>query len=170
MARTDKKEKELGIEEPMLENEAESAEMRVYELGFHIDAELSSEEVEKTFQDLKTLVSAGKGSIVAEGEPGKVHLAYTISRMSTTGRRDFDTSFFGWIVYENEGAAHEKVLSTLKGDLRLIRHIDLRTTKEAAKHSAEMHEFYRTVPQEPVEEEEAADAELDAALKEVGAA
>jgi ribosomal protein S6 len=171
MTRTNSTEEELGLETPVLEAEPETAEMRVYELGFHLDAELSADEIQKAYQDLKDLVSAGKGSIVAEGEPGKIHLAYTISRMSTTGRRDFDISYFGWIVYENDGPAHTAVLEALKDDLRVFRFIDLRTTKEAAQHSAEMHEFYRTKPQEPEETDElAVDVELDAALKEAGAA
>ena len=52
--------------------------------------------------------------------------------------------------------------------LRLIRFLDLRTTKDAAKHSAEIHEFYRKAPEMPVVEDDAADVELDAALKEAG--
>ena len=158
-------------EDAVLDTDTDHADKRVYELGFHIDAELSPEDIKKAFQDIKDVAVKGGGSLVAEGEPNKLTLAYTISRMSTTGRRDFSTSYFGWVVYEADGAAHENVLKTLGADLRVIRFIDLRTTKEAAKHSAEMHEFYRNIP-EVVEEEESntADVELDAALKEAGVA
>jgi ribosomal protein S6 len=155
--------------EEILENEADHAEARVYELGFHIDAELAQEEVKKTYQSLKDLAAKNNGTLVAEGEPEKIQLAYTISRMATTGRRDFNTSYFGWIVYEIDGAGHAAVIAAVNADLRLIRTLDLRTTKEAAKHSAEMHEFYRKAPPAPEPaEEEAADVELDAALKEAG--
>jgi ribosomal protein S6 len=157
--------------EEVLETEIDHAEARVYELGFHIDAELAQEEVKKTYQALKDLVTKNGGTLVAEGEPEKIQLAYTISRMATTGRRDFSTSYFGWIVYEIDGSGHSVVLEAINGDLRLIRSLDLRTTKEAAKHSAEMHEFYRKAPVAPESiEEDAVDAELDAALKEVGVA
>jgi hypothetical protein len=88
--------------------------------------------------------------------------------MSTAGRHDFNTSFFGWLVYEADGAAHTAVMETIGEDLRVIRFIDLRTSKEAAKHSEEMHEFYSKLPEASVEED-SAEVELDSALKEAGA-
>jgi ribosomal protein S6 len=144
------------------------AEMRVYELGFHVDGELPQEEAKKSYDALKDLITK-HGAVVAEGELEKIQLAYTISRMETTGRRDFHSAYFGWIVYETDGAGHDAVNEAARADTRLVRFIDLRTTKEAAKHAAEMHEFYRRAPQlEEETAEDAADAELDAALKEVG--
>jgi ribosomal protein S6 len=141
--------------------------MRVYELGFHIDSELPVEEAKKTYQGMHTAI-ASVGTIVAEGEPQKIPLAYTISRGETAGRRDFNTSFFAWIAYETDGAGHEKVLETARAESRIFRFLDLRTTKEGAQHSAEVHELMSKI--EPAEgaEGEAADAELEAALKEVG--
>ncbi len=142
------------------------AEMRVYELGFHVDGEILPEEAKKSYDALKALMTK-HGPVVAEGELEKIQLAYTMSRMETTGRRDFNAVYFGWIVYETDGAGHDAVQEAARADKQIVRFIDLRTDKEAAKHSAEMHEFYRQAP-EPVEEEDTADAELDAALKEVG--
>jgi ribosomal protein S6 len=144
------------------------SEMRVYEIGFHVDGELPQEEAKKSYDALKDLITK-HGTVVAEGELEKIELAYTISRMETTGRRDFTTAYFGWIVYEADGTGHNAVNDAARADLHLVRFIDLRTTKEAAKHAAEMHEFYRRAPHTEEEvAEEAADAELDAALKEVG--
>ncbi|MGK4455948.1 hypothetical protein, partial [Klebsiella pneumoniae] len=54
------------------------AEPRVYELGFHLDPELPQEEAKKTYQSLKDLITNNGGSLVAEGEPEKIALAYTI--------------------------------------------------------------------------------------------
>jgi ribosomal protein S6 len=148
-----------------------SAEPRVYELGFHLDGELPQEDSKKAYESIKALISKN-GTVVAEGTPQKIQLAYTISRMDTTGRRDFNTSFFCWIVYEADGTGHDAVQEVVKADTKIIRFIDLRTTKDAAKHAEEMHEFYMKIPEQPVEVEEdsVAEAELDAALKEVGAA
>ncbi len=146
------------------------SEVRVYELGFHLDGELPQEDSKKSYEAIKALISKN-GTVVAEGMPQKIQLAYTISRMDTTGRRDFNTSFFCWIVYEADGAGHTEVVNAAKADAKIIRFIDLRTTKEAAKHAEEMHEFYMKIPEQPAEEEDVvAEAELDAALKEVGAA
>lgn len=147
-----------------LEMDTDHAEARVYELGFHIDPELPVEEAKKVYQEIRAKIDS-VGSIVAEGEPQKIQLAYTISRTETAGRRDFDASFFAWIAYETNGEGHEAVALTAREEKRIFRFLDIRTTKEEAKHSAEMSELLQKV--EPEEVEEVLDAELDAALKEV---
>ena len=121
--------------------EGEGAETRVYELGFHLDPELPQEEVKKTYQAIHDRIS-GVGTIVAEGEPTKVPLAYTIYRSETTGRRDFDTAFFCWIAYETNGKGHDDILTMARENTLIVRFLDLRTTADAAKHSAEMHEIF----------------------------
>ena len=150
------------------EMQADYAETRVYELGFHVDGELPQEDAKKSYEALKNLASKN-GTVIAEGTLEKIQLAYTISRMDTTGRRDFNSAYFGWIAYETEGAGHDAMTAAAKADSHIIRFLDLRTTKEASKHSAEIHEFYQKMPAvEEAPAEDAADAELDAALKEVG--
>lgn len=147
---------------------ADMTETRVYELGFHLDGELPQEEVKKAYQSIRDRITA-IGTVVAEGEPTKVPLAYTISRQETTGRRDFDSAFFCWVAYEADAAGHDDLLEFVKGQSSIIRHLDIRTTKDAAKHAAEMHElFARAALEQPVSEEEVSEVELDAALKEAG--
>ena len=88
------KEIEHGVDSTELEIEEGNNETRTYELGFHIDPELPQEEVKKTYQAIREKIAAA-GEIVAEGEPEKIPLAYTISRQETTGRRDFVKGFAG---------------------------------------------------------------------------
>ncbi len=157
---------EHGAGSTELELESGNNETRIYELGFHIDPELPQEEVKKTYQALREKA----GTIVAEGEPLKIPLAYTISRkIQGGGRRDFDTAYFAWFAYEAESAAHDALLETVQTEGRVIRFIDLRTSKDAAQHAAEMHEMYAKLNEERPAEEEVSDIELDAALKEAGA-
>lgn len=152
---------------------ADLTETRVYELGFHLDGELPQEEVKKAYQGIRDRITA-VGTVVAEGEPTKVPLAYTISRQETTGRRDFDSAFFCWIAYEADAAGHDSLLELVKTQSSIIRHLDIRTTKDAAKHAAEMHELFARAALEQGEasglspEEEFSEVELDAALKEAG--
>lgn len=148
------------------EADADHSELRVYELGFHIDPELSQEEAKKTYQGIREVIE-GAGTIVAEGTPEKIQLAYTVSRMEHGGRHDFDGSYFSWIAYETDGAGHEKVTDAARAETRIFRFLDIRTTKEEAMHAAEMHEMMLKQQEAPVEEE-VSDAELDNALKEVG--
>lgn len=142
-------------------------ETRVYELGFHIDPELPQEEVKKTYQALREKA----GDIVAEGEPLKIPLAYTISlKVQGGGRRDFDSAYFAWFAYEADAEGHAALLDAVQAEGRVIRFIDLRTDKDAATHAAEMHEMYAKLnTQREQEEADVSDDALDAALKEAGA-
>ena len=85
-------------ESAALEMDTEHAEMRDYELGFHLDSEIPTEDAKKTYQALRDVITAA-GSVVAEGEPVKIPLAYAISRSEQTGRRDFTSAYFCWIAY-----------------------------------------------------------------------
>jgi ribosomal protein S6 len=154
-------------ERDMREEEgADHADMRVYELGFHLDPELSETDAKAAYQAIRGEI-ASAGSVVAEGEPQKIQLAYTVSRTEQGRRRDFDASWFSWVAYETDGAGHEKIAEVARADKRIFRFLDIRTDKEAAKHSAEMHELMAKAS-EPQEGEEVSDTELDNALKEVG--
>ena len=154
---------DMGADEESLN---EGSEPRVYELGFHLDPELPIEEVKKVYQTIRTIVME-KGTLVAEGEPEKIPLAYTISRQEVAGRRDFDSAYFSWIVYEASAENHADVLKAASADKHIIRFIDLLTTKDAARHSIEVRELSRKTPERIENVETAASAELDAALENV---
>jgi ribosomal protein S6 len=142
------------------------SELRVYELGFHLDPELPTEEMKKVYQSIKELIS-NNGAIVAEGEPQKKQLAYTISRQEASGRRDFDSAYFAWIVYETSASNHAEIISAVGADKKIIRFIDLFTTKDAARHSEEVHELSTKMSEREEGSEDTSIAELDAALENV---
>jgi ribosomal protein S6 len=137
---------------------------RVYELGFHLDPEIASDTVKKSYQSIYDLI-ASKGPIVAEGAPQKISLAYIISRQETSGRRDFDSAYFAWIVYEATPEAHAEILSVVAEDKSVVRFIDLLTTKESARHAVEMHELALKMSEQAQEVEAAAPSDLDVALE-----
>ena len=139
---------------------------RVYELGFHLDPELPTEEVKKAYQAVHELISL-KGTVIADGEPQKIQLAYTISRQETSGRRDFDSAFFAWIVYETIAENHSEIISASSANKQIIRFIDLLTTKDSARHSVEMREISAKMKEHVEEPEEAVSTDLDVALENV---
>ncbi len=142
------------------------SESRVYELGFHLDPELPTEEAKKAYQAMRATI-AGKGAVVAEGEPEKIQLAYTISLQETSGRRDFDSAYFSWIAYETTATEHAGIIAAAGADKHIIRFIDLLTTKDAARHSVEVREISLKASERAEDAEEIAGAELDAALENV---
>jgi ribosomal protein S6 len=149
------------VEKDELMDEETSSEPRVYELGFHLDPELSESEAKKAYGALKGVIEE-HGTVLAEGEPEKVHLAYTISRSENSGRRDFDVAYFCWIAYEANGKGHEAVAEAARAEKRIIRFLDIRTTREEVKHSAEMRELREKAPEGRADVSE---AELDAAIE-----
>ncbi len=154
---------DMSIDETL---DGADSEPRVYELGFHLDPELPTEEVKKAYQTIRELIES-KGTLVAEGEPEKIPLAYTISRQEVSGRRDFDSAYFAWIVYAAVAENHAEVISTAGADKKIIRFIDLLTTKDAARHSLEVRELAMKAPEREEDPEIVAGAELDAALENV---
>ncbi len=146
------------------ETEDTGAEGRVYELGFHLDPELPVEEMKKAHQALRALV-ASKGGIVAEVDPQKIQLAYTISRQEVSGRRDFNSAYFGWVVYEAAATDHAEIVSAVGANKSVIRFIDLVTTKEDARHALEVHELLMKAAESESSSEDDLNAELDAALE-----
>lgn len=157
--------KKTGAED--VEIEAGEGGTRVYELGFHLDPELATEEVKRAYGELRALVSKA-GEVVAEGEPEKIALAYTISRQETGGRRDFDSAYFAWIAYEASADSHEEVLAAARGNTKIVRFIDLVTSKEAAHAAAEralLAQKTDVALDEPETGEAAEEATLDAALE-----
>lgn len=144
--------------------EDEGSEPRVYELGFHLDPELPTEEVKKAYKTIRSFIES-KGVLVAEGEPEKIQLSYTISLQETTGRRDFNSAYFSWIVYEASAENHSEVITMAKADKHIVRFIDLVTTKDAARHSVELHELSLKTPERTKEPDAVSGVELDAALE-----
>lgn len=144
--------------------ESEGSESRVYELGFHLDPELPTEEVKKAYQAVRALIEE-KGSVVVESEPEKIQLAYTISRQEVAGRRDFDSAYFSWIVYETSAESHAEILSAINAEKRIVRFMDLITTKEAARHFIEARELAIKAPETLEETEAVLAADLDAAIE-----
>lgn len=139
---------------------------RVYELGFHLDPELPTEGVKSAYQAVRDVISA-QGAIVAESEPVMIQLAYTISRQDTAGRRDFNSAYFCWIAYETTADKHAEVITFAGANKKIIRFIDLVTSKDAARHAVEIREFAMKTEERVEEVEPTADVELDAALQNV---
>lgn len=137
---------------------------RVYELGFHIDPELPHEEIKSVYQAIREHV-ASRGVLVGEGEPYKVQLAYTLSKMNPSGRRDFNSAFFSWIAYETSIERHEEILAFANEQRHIIRFIDIITSKEAVRHAEEVRDMRERLNQEEEEGRAVSDTDLDTALE-----
>ena len=143
----------------------ENNERSVYEVAFHIDANLSETEVRKTFDSVKEAITTLEGTVFAEALPVRMNLAYCISRIHEGSRRDHTSAHFAWVAYELAPELQEKVDEALKTDLGIIRYLITSTTKEAALYAQDKAAEKRVMP----ETEAVSDKELDEVLEETTA-
>jgi ribosomal protein S6 len=153
--------KKAKIVEEVESVEADSLESRIYELGAHLDPELSESDMKKAYSKIRKSIE-DKGEILAEGEPTKIPLAYTISVKNTIGRRDFNSAFFFWIAYVAQVSDHGALIESFTEDKNIIRYIDLKTTKELAEYSSQMQELFIEEAKQSVGQEEIPEVEVDA--------
>lgn len=165
MARKQKEPLEEAVENI---TDTDQHEPQVYELGFHIDPELSQNDVKQLYQTLKSAI-AEVSTVIATGEPEKMQLAYTIYRMEHEGRHDFSSSFFAWIAYEATVDNHTAILKTAREESRIFRFIDILTNKEAVEHAVEQRDLRMRAQEKPEDAQEVSEAELDAALEQTAA-
>jgi len=81
------------------------------------------------------------------------------------GRRDFNSAYFAWIVYETLATNHAEIITSMSANKLVVRFIDLITTKDQARHALEVHELLAKVPETEVESEDALGVELNTALE-----
>lgn len=141
----------------------EKDEISVYEVAFHIDANLSDTETRKAFDGVKESIIKAGGTPFAEALPVRVNLAYIISQISEGIRKDHTNSHFAWIAYELEPGAQGEVEEALKTNKTIIRYLVTITTKEEALY-AQDRAAEKLVVAKP-EADEVSDEELDEALE-----
>ena len=114
----------------LIQNNAEGADGRIYELGYLLVPAISEEDVPVVYNNLKDLVVNLGGEIISDETPKMISLAYTMSKVTQNVRNKFDTAFFGWVKFEINP---EKVLELKKKldiDLNFIRFLILKTVRE----------------------------------------
>ena len=110
--------------------EQKSDETQIYEAGYHflptIEVPLLSEEVLK----IKDLIVKNEGNIISEISPTLTNLAYPISKMTSSGKKDFEKSFFGSLKFDLDQINIDKIKKYLETDLNILRFIIVKTVKE----------------------------------------
>lgn len=124
------KEETLNEAEASTIEDVDMDEKTVYELGFHLLPTLSEDELTKEFADIKALILAHKGTVIVEGTPKAMRLAYTMVKKQEGKNAKFDTSFFGWVKFET--TPNQVVLLKEEIDLMkmMLRFIVVKTTRE----------------------------------------
>jgi ribosomal protein S6 len=116
----------------MTETHEERDEVRgSYELGFHLVPSLDENDLALRVEELVKMVTQDGGALIAEGYPQHCKLAYTMRKLKSGMWSAYDTSYFGWVRFEADKGAVARIVSALRANEYLIRHLLITLDKKA---------------------------------------
>lgn len=151
----------------------EKNDKNVYEVGYLLVSKLTEEEVPGVYGNLKDLVQKLGGEIISDDMPRMIPLAYTMSKVISNVRHNFDSAYFGWTKFFMDAEKVSELKKTLSFDPNFVRFLIIKTVKEntiASKRSMSRDSIRRRpgVAKKTEEEsgepinKEAIDKEIDA--------
>ena len=124
----------------MSEKEMPAAEVDSYELAFHVLPTVAEGEVATVFQQVKDIITKHGGTITTEEAPARFDLAYEIVKYLEGRNRKFTSAYFGWVRFEADPAAIEKMGEAVDGVKELLRHLLTKLTKVEEANPFFFHE------------------------------
>lgn len=152
----------------------ETAEDRsLYEVGFHILPTISEEDMMTKYEEIKGLIAKHNGSIVNEGAPSMIDLAYTMIKVIDNKHERFDSAYFGWVKFEMGAKDVVTLKKELDQNIEVLRFLIIHTTEEVSSPASTILKEEK-VPEKKIEalheKEEAAPVlqkELDDKIEEM---
>ena len=108
----------------------EETQKRVYELGFILVPQTPEVEVPSEVDRLKSAVTDVGGTLISEGTPQFIDLAYTMEKNIASKKFKWSQGYFGWIKFESDPASMEVLKKALDANKELIRYIIVKTAVE----------------------------------------
>lgn len=109
--------------------------VRVYEVGYHIISTVKEDEVEQVVNKIRTAIEEMGGSLIAEGAPQSLALAYPMYVSEGGKNTGFDRTYFGWIKFEGKTDEIHALRDTLRANEQVLRFIIFQTTREETRAS-----------------------------------
>ena len=136
----------------MKENKkVEESNLTVYEVGYHIVPTVAEENVPKEVDNLKSVITKG-GSVISEGEPKLISLAYTIIKRLGDINKRFDKAYFGWIKFESSAEDALEIKKSLDNNPNILRFLLVKTLRDNTMFTPRREDFRKKVVA-PVKEE-----------------
>ncbi len=111
--------------------EDDAPESAVYEIGYHLLSTISEEDVTKEAGKIADLLKSEKAELVGERVPSLMPLAYPISKRIAGKKTNFENAYFGWVAFEVEKPAIDRIKTALDANASVLRFIIVRTDREA---------------------------------------
>ncbi len=103
---------------------------QVYELGYHIVSTVAEENLPKEVETLKAIVLKDGGSLVSEGEPKLINLAYSMTKSVADAKKKFNTAYFGWIKFETKSELMPEIKKAVDANPHVLRYLLIKTVRE----------------------------------------
>lgn len=156
----------------MEENNKNTEDSRVYEVGYLLVPTLKEEEIPTIFGNLKELITSLEGEEISNEMPKIITLAYSMSKMIQNVRNKFDSAYFGWTKFFMDPEKVMELKKKLELDPNVLRFLIIKTVKEnttAAKRFAHKDYRRRTLTPKPVGQEEVGPINKEEVDKEIEA-
>jgi ribosomal protein S6 len=112
---------------------------QVYELGYHIVSTVAEENLPKEVEALKAIVLKDGGSLVSEGEPKLINLAYSMTKSVADTRKKFDTAYFGWLKFETKSELMPSIKKAVDAYPNVLRYLLIKTVRENTLYTPKLN-------------------------------
>jgi ribosomal protein S6 len=113
-----------------VEKQVEEGGGQVYELGYHIVSTVAEENLPKEVETLKAIVLKDGGSLVTEGEPKLINLAYPMTKSVADSKKKFTTAYFGWLKFETQSELMPAIKKAVDANPHVLRYLLIKTVRE----------------------------------------
>jgi len=103
---------------------------QVYELGYHIVSTVAEENLPKEVETLKAIILKDGGSLVSEGEPKLINLAYSMTKSVADIKKTFNTAYFGWLKFETKSELMPMIKKAVDQNPHVLRYLLIKTVRE----------------------------------------
>ena len=111
---------------------------QVYELGYHLVSTIAEEALPKEVENLKAILLKDGGSLVSEGEPKLINLAYSMTKSVADIKKKFNTAYFGWIKFETSQSLIPEMKKKLDANASVLRYLLIKTVRENTMYSPKL--------------------------------
>lgn len=108
----------------------ETLDPRIYEIGYLLSPAVRDENLSAALDTIKDAVTAASGTILSEGEPEFIDLAYEMTRVIENKNIRFTQGYFGWVKFSIEAIKLPEIKEKLEADINIIRFLLLKTVEE----------------------------------------
>lgn len=113
-----------------VEKQVEEGGNQVYELGYHIVSTVAEENLPKEVEALKAIILKDGGSLVSEGEPKLINLAYPMTKSVADIKKKFTSAYFGWIKFETKSELMPGIKKAVDNQSNVLRYLLIKTVRE----------------------------------------